>query len=849
MKFATSLPSPKLIAGSIAALALYDSSISPAKADVTVQYNYTLWNNTGFEDPVEGPVRKAALEEVVNYMLGQLDGLQNGRTLKISIAPDNTPGTLAGASALFAGSTNSYVDSVVYRNLVLGINTGGSGYDIVMFYNFNAVPAGDLYIGTGVPGPTQVDFRTLTLHELTHALGFSSKIASNGSSSLGNGQYPKFSSFLQRGDNTPLLVGTSPPTFTGTTTSMTSDDIYFAGTNAVAANGGNRIRMFAPASYSSGSSLSHISNASTNLLFGDELSHVMRPQLGNGKYQRTWTLIERGMLKDIGWTLDETAPTIASRTPAINATNVLNYSNITATFDDTIAIGTGNISLVNITDGGQIDISVTDSSQVSVSGSTLTINPTSNLLDSKQYAVLIDAGAILDDAGNSFAGILANTDWRFTVADPDVIDPTLASTSPVNGANSTVSANLVATFNEPIAIGSGNITIHNLTDNTNTVIAVTDSSQVSVSGAVLTINPTADLAYGKNNAVRIDATAIDDLAGNSYGGISDDLTWYFTLPGPGYVILDELSTSGDFDGAVGDNLGNGGTFSGGWVNTSGRNLGYANNTTSGRPAGASNQILSVMDHERSMAFDLNYTTVRDAEKYDISFYTIATAASTDHGTDYGQLTLYYTSNNLRTGTVVSSIVLQGFTAAGVWTHTSVSNASFSIEPGVGKKLFLKYTKTSTGDNVAGETVGVDNISVKLTPVATNTFANWISGYPAVGSLTAASDDYDQDGIGNALENYFGTNPAVFSTGVVATGKSGNTFTFTHPLGANPASDITAAYRWSTDLASFHADGATAGGSTVTFAQGTPSGGMVTVTATITGTVPERLFVVVEANQN
>jgi hypothetical protein len=158
-------------AGVLIALALGASSVMPAGADVTVQYNYTLWNNTGFEDPVEGPARKEALEEVVNYMLGQLDGLQNGRTLKISIAPDNTSGTLAGASVQFAGNPNSYVDSAVYRNLVLGINTGGSSYDIVMFYNFNAVPAGDLYIGTGVPGPTQVEFRTLTLHELTHGLG------------------------------------------------------------------------------------------------------------------------------------------------------------------------------------------------------------------------------------------------------------------------------------------------------------------------------------------------------------------------------------------------------------------------------------------------------------------------------------------------------------------------------------------------------------------------------------------------------------------------------------------------------------------------------------------------------
>ena len=78
-----------------------------------------------------------------------------------------------------------------------------------------------------------------------------------------------------------------------------------------------------------------------------------------------------------------------------------------------------------------------------------------------------------------------------------------------------------------------------------------------------------------------------------------------------------------------------------------------------------------------------------------------------------------------------------------------------------------------------------------------------------------------------------------------------TFTFTHPLNATPADDLTAVYRWSKDLTTFNADGVADGdGTIVTFSQGTPSGGMVTVTATITGTViPDKLFVDVEVTQN
>jgi hypothetical protein len=105
--------------------------------------------------------------------------------------------------------------------------------------------------------------------------------------------------------------------------------------------------------------------------------------------------------------------------------------------------------------------------------------------------------------------------------------------------------NLAATFSEPIAIGSGNLTLKNLTDGPggDILIAVTDGSQVSVSGSVLTINPAADLLLGKDYAVRIDATAINDLVGNSYAGISDDATWFFSTPAPppvGVVFFDNF---------------------------------------------------------------------------------------------------------------------------------------------------------------------------------------------------------------------------------------------------------------------------------------------------------------------
>ena len=107
--------------------------------------------------------------------------------------------------------------------------------------------------------------------------------------------------------------------------------------------------------------------------------------------------------------------------------------------------------------------------------------------------------------------------------------PVISTRNPADNATGVaVGANLVATFSENIVKGTGNITVKNLTDGTQTTIAITDTTQVSISGAVLTINPTADLLAGKNYAIQIAAAAIKDTANSAFAGITNDTTWNFT---------------------------------------------------------------------------------------------------------------------------------------------------------------------------------------------------------------------------------------------------------------------------------------------------------------------------------
>ena len=105
------------------------------------------------------------------------------------------------------------------------------------------------------------------------------------------------------------------------------------------------------------------------------------------------------------------------------------------------------------------DLDVT-SAAVTFSGSTVTVNPAADLTSLTGYYMKVEATAVDDLTGNSYAGINDTTSLNFTAA--DVAAPTLSSSSPADNATGVaVGANITLTFNENVAAGSGNITLKN----------------------------------------------------------------------------------------------------------------------------------------------------------------------------------------------------------------------------------------------------------------------------------------------------------------------------------------------------------------------------------------------------
>jgi hypothetical protein len=104
----------------------------------------------------------------------------------------------------------------------------------------------------------------------------------------------------------------------------------------------------------------------------------------------------------------------------------------------------------------------------------------------------------------------------------------LVATSPADDSTNQVPSSVMsATFSQDIGPGTGNITLRNLTDGIDTVIPVGDP-RIFVSENLLTISPGAALLPNKDFAVRIDPTAITNVFGTAYPGITNDTTWNFS---------------------------------------------------------------------------------------------------------------------------------------------------------------------------------------------------------------------------------------------------------------------------------------------------------------------------------
>ncbi len=172
-------------------------------------------------------------------------------------------------------------------------------------------------------------------------------------------------------------------------------------------------------------------------LFGLRFTPNSAKTLQSVSINKTSTTGKLAFFGAAGVTLDSTPPTISSLNPNDEATGVAIGANLVINFNEAIQKGTGNIVIRKVSDNSVVETLAVTSSNITISGSQLTINPVNDLAYSTAYYVQIDSGAIQDLATNNYAGIGNNTTWNFQTANPPK-PPTITSGNAVSFAeNST----------------------------------------------------------------------------------------------------------------------------------------------------------------------------------------------------------------------------------------------------------------------------------------------------------------------------------------------------------------------------------------------------------------------------
>jgi hypothetical protein len=171
--------------------------------------------------------------------------------------------------------------------------------DIYMGFNGNY----NWYCGTDGNTPGQaIDLVSVVLHEICHGLGFSGSMRYSGiEGSWGLSPTPTNPKIYDRYaldiNGVPLLNTTvypNPSTALGS--ALTSGNIFFNGSHANTANGGDRVPLYAPSVWDPGSSFSHLAES-----YNHTVNALMTYSMGSGVSEHSPGPVTTGLLRDLGW--------------------------------------------------------------------------------------------------------------------------------------------------------------------------------------------------------------------------------------------------------------------------------------------------------------------------------------------------------------------------------------------------------------------------------------------------------------------------------------------------------------------------------------------------------------------
>jgi hypothetical protein len=281
-KFTRVVPEPQPqahLTGSLATITVNYTGFTP-QAQTAFQHAVNIWQN----------LLTSAVPTVVNANFADLGNpLLLGSAGPVTVWRD------------FAGTPRAATwFAAAIANKIAGVDLGGAG-SVEISANFNSTAS--WYYGTdGLPPGGQIDFVSVVLHELGHGLGFiGSGTVSAGAGSIGLAGFPLMYDALTVDGAGNSLINTSiyPNGSAALGAALTSNNVFWNGAAGVAANGGARPKLYAPASFASGSSFSHLDEATYP---AGNVHSLMTPFIGSAEAIHTPGGITLGIFTDQGWT-------------------------------------------------------------------------------------------------------------------------------------------------------------------------------------------------------------------------------------------------------------------------------------------------------------------------------------------------------------------------------------------------------------------------------------------------------------------------------------------------------------------------------------------------------------------
>lgn len=433
--------------------------------------------------------------------------------------------------------------------------------------------------------------------------------------------------------------------------------------------------------------------------------------------------------------VDDVAPAF------VGAVAAAGTNKVTVTFGETLKAGNPAATAFVVKDGSTV-VGVT---AAAVNGNTAVLTLASNVTGAVtvSYDNTNAVNKLQDAAGN----VVAN--FADKVASTDATAPTLVSSTPVDNSTAGKADNLVLTFSEDVVVGTGNITIVNAANAADTrTIPVTDTAQVSVSGKVVTVNPTADLTEGASYYVNIPASAVLDKAGNSYAGINDATTLNFTaaaavVAGQSFVLTKSVQatagTTGNDTFIAGDEGGSATLNAGDQITGSGGNdvLKIYNSATTDNTANFSSAVVTgVQTVEAAFAATgqaLNVSGNTGVTNVNVGSSTVTNAAGT------GQITVTLAKAQAAgiTGTVLNDTATSGATnnANVTFAFSDVTGGADTANLNLNNAKFAKNALNVLGAGSGVTIAGVETLNITAT--GTNDLGDLLTAQTTKLAITGA----------------------------------------------------------------------------------------------------------------